>query len=798
MSPRSFEHDFLYAAAALAHGWIDVRSIPAFLHEWRPETESFRDALIRGASISHERSVELDRTVAAQMQVTKEVDPSTLPPNVSASAAQPFETLVGGSDKTDDPERFARLREVLDHGVDESTADRDVLRGLRFRILRKHAEGGLGKVSVARDEELNREVALKEIKPDYVDDTESRVRFEQEAVITGGLEHPGIVPVYGFGRGEGDGPFYAMRFIRGDGLDAAIRSLHAATIATPGAVEFATHIYRDSVKSFAFRKLLQRFIAVCDAIEYAHSRGVVHRDLKPSNVMLGDYGETLVVDWGLAKSTAQRDRPHDAKSPATPNPAGFDSAETANGATVGTPSYMSPEQAAGDVATVGPASDVYCLGTTLYHLLTGRPAIAGKTVSEVLKKVRLGDVVPAHKRVAGVPAALGAICAKAMSIAPTDRYASPRALADDLEHWLADEPIGVHRETLLERLTRWARRHKAWAQAGTAALAAIMVVLGVSIVLINGQRRTAETQRGIAENLAAEKSAMADVERDLRKKAEWQAANRLYEQALYTCVQEDAALGILALDDALTEATRIGAVDLQRSIRAQIPRWAGSVHRMRSAVDLPAAVRALARSPDGRWLVAGTNEGTAIFFDIENGRLLDHKLTHSQVVRAVAFSSDGKWLVTGGFDKTARLWNPTNAEPIGEPFAHDSDVNTVALDRAKKRLLCGCEDGRAYVWNVESHTREDLAIAHERGLTYVGWTPDERLIVTAGWDGFVRFWDAVTGKQSGEPLKAGGGILTAALDPQGKTLLTGGVDSQARLWDVETRRAIGARSRIRR
>ena len=163
--------------------------------------------------------------------------------------------------------------------------------GLRFRVLRPHAKGGLGEVLLAEDNELHREVALKQIQSRYADDADSRARFVLEAEVTGGLEHPGIVPVYGLGTYADGRPFYAMRFIHGDSLKDAINEFYdPAAARDPGE------------RTLAWRQLLGHFIAVCNAIEYAHSRGILHRDLKPANIMLGKFGETLVVDWGLAKA----------------------------------------------------------------------------------------------------------------------------------------------------------------------------------------------------------------------------------------------------------------------------------------------------------------------------------------------------------------------------------------------------------------------------------------------------------------------------------------------------------------
>ena len=230
--------------------------------------------------------------------------------------------------------------------------------GTRFQILRPHAKGGLGEVFVARDEELNREVALKEIQARHADQPESRGRFVREAEITGGLEHPGIVPVYGLGQYADGRPFYAMRFIRGESLKKAIARFHQRASATDRRAD-ARHL----------RQLLGRFIAVCNAIAYAHSRGVMHRDLKPGNIMLGKYGETLVVDWGLAKSgesseadwsTTILPEPHARSEPGR-------RFETQAGSAMGTPAYMSPEQAAGRIDLLGPASDIYSLGATLYR-----------------------------------------------------------------------------------------------------------------------------------------------------------------------------------------------------------------------------------------------------------------------------------------------------------------------------------------------------------------------------------------------------------------------------------------------
>jgi serine/threonine-protein kinase len=336
--------------------------------------------------------------------------------------------------------------------------------GLRFRVLRPHAQGGLGEVFVAHDEELRREVALKEIQPRFADDPRKRERFLLEAEITGGLEHPGVVPVYGLGTYADGRPFYAMRFIRGNTLYDAIERFHKADVAGRDPGE----------RSLALRQLLGRFVDVCDAVAYAHSRGVLHRDLKPHNVMLGRYGETLVVDWGLAKPVGRPTGKESAEEGPLQPASVSGLTPTQAGSVLGTPQFMPPEQAAGRLDLLGAASDVYGLGATLYCLLTGKVPFEGKDVGAVLQKVQRGDFPPPRQVKPDVPAALEAVCLKAMALRPEGRYPTPHALKSDIEYWLADEPVSAWREPWRVRAWRWARRHQS---AVAAAVAGLLVAL---------------------------------------------------------------------------------------------------------------------------------------------------------------------------------------------------------------------------------------------------------------------------------------------------------------------------------
>ncbi len=273
---------------------------------------------------------------------------------------------------------------------------------------------------------MNRAVALKELQARLAHDPGSQARFLLEAEVTGRLEHPGIVPVYSLGRHPDGRPYYAMRLIEGETLRDAIERFHR-TKATA---------HRGDDRELAFRRLLGSLIDTCNAVAYAHSRGVVHRDLKPENIMLGRFGETLVVDWGVAKATPGPRGEGDGPHPPRPSPA--DASMTLPGSVIGTPRYMSPEQAAGDLERVGPASDIYSLGTILYCLLVGHAPFRDGDVPSVLDRVRRG-IFPAPRRLRrSVDPTLEAICLKAMALDPRDRHASALDLANDLEAWQAD------------------------------------------------------------------------------------------------------------------------------------------------------------------------------------------------------------------------------------------------------------------------------------------------------------------------------------------------------------------------
>jgi serine/threonine protein kinase len=328
-----------------------------------------------------------------------------------------------------------RLREVASYPD---------LTGTRYELVGEVARGGMGVVYRARDRELGRDIALKVISVAAADgDTAARLR--REARILARLEHPGIVPVHDVGELPDGRVFYAMKLVSGRRLD---------------------ELLRDGVP---LRERLRLLLRVCEPVAFAHAHGVIHRDLKPENVMVGPFGEVLVMDWGVAKHRALPEAPAPTEAAGVPGtPAGPLSSETAHGTIVGTPAYMAPEQARGEVESVDERSDVYALGAILYFMLTGQPPGRSPASTEATTRTWTrrappsaapGVATPRELR-PDLPRPLEAICVKALALDPGQRYAGAAELAADLDRFLGGERVLAYPEGVLGRVLRFASRYR--------------------------------------------------------------------------------------------------------------------------------------------------------------------------------------------------------------------------------------------------------------------------------------------------------------------------------------------------
>jgi tetratricopeptide (TPR) repeat protein len=348
----------------------------------------------------------------------------------------------------------------------------DLPRGERYTRVRLHGRGGLGQVWLGRDELVGRIVAIKEPRTDRPG-TAARAALEREAWVLGQLQHPNIVPLFDLAREpKGQAAFYVMPFLGGDTLHDLAARFHVSR--PPGPVTRLTLL-----------PLLTAFLDVCAAIDHAHARGVWHLDIKGDNIKLGPTGAAVVLDWGLARL---------AEPVAGEPPAG-------TGAAGGTPAFMAPEQAESSAERVGRHTDVYGLGALLYLILTGQPPRpeANGCDRDTLRAALRRPVTSPHAVWPGVPAALAAVCQKALALEPADRYGSAAELRDEVRRWLADEAVAAHREPLAARLARWGRRHRRVATGAAAVLATAVLALAVGLLAVNRERQKTDRHRRAAE-----------------------------------------------------------------------------------------------------------------------------------------------------------------------------------------------------------------------------------------------------------------------------------------------------------
>ena len=465
-SSRQHERDLAFALAAIEAGFLSQKQLAGFVKDWTIHGDlPLSNHLVSKEALTVEDCRPLED--AAELKLQRAQGRAMGDQNKSSLSVN--ELLI----KHLDP--FGKVASCL--GLTFSAVDdldsqsRTTL--AEFRLLKKLGQGGLGVVWLARDEKLKRLVAIKEILRKAQEDSPEVRRFRREAEITGRLEHPSIVPMHQFGTdSESEQPFYVMRYIGKRTLENAIDEFHERRRA--GEKDLLQLHY-----------LLTSFVAICQAIAYAHSKNVVHRDLKPENVVLDSYGQVIVLDWGLAKLTGELELIETCET--TLNAASSGVAQTQDGQVLGTPMYMSPEQATGRVDEIDDRTDVYGLGAILFSILTGfapheqshEALSSSSTMSELLRSIVSQEPPRASVLNPDAPLELESICAKAISIKPYNRYESASDLAEDIQLWMAGEPVSAYLEPWKKRTTRWIGKHRLLSQV-CAALLTILVVSGVT------------------------------------------------------------------------------------------------------------------------------------------------------------------------------------------------------------------------------------------------------------------------------------------------------------------------------
>ncbi|MBL9171295.1 MAG: protein kinase [Verrucomicrobiales bacterium] len=550
-----------------------------------------------------------------------------------------------------------------------------------FELLERIGQGGMGVVYKARQAQLDRLVALKLIHSREVAGPDFAERFRIEARAAASLEHPNIVSVFESGEIEGQA-FLAMRLVEGRSLDQAA----AARTYTPEAAA----------------KLV---IKIAGAVHYAHQRGVLHRDLKPGNVLIDQDGEPHLTDFGLARLMEH------------------DSTVTSTLATLGTPSYMAPEQASGGTARATTATDTYGLGAILFEALTGSPPFSGPTTYETVRRVLETDAPRPSILDSRIPADLDTICLKCLSKDPKHRYGTAQELAHDLQRWLNHEPITARPTTWIERTLKWTRRNPA--------LAALIVVCVVGAAGFVAERSRA------AQNLRLER----DFSIQQQRRAEAVSARLLVEDA-------DRQLGAgrpshaLALFAHLVRQSSSNYVAGSRIVSLlnhrnfALPLYSTQVSR--------GGVRSLHLNQSGDEAVMATADGHAVFFNTRDGHAVRQPLPHSSSILVARYSPDNQFLLTIGEEGSPRIWKSSTGDLIqtlrsetsGSRFAEFSP------DGSQIATCGGVDPVKLWSWRTGKGVRE---LRNSQNISRARFSPDGRKIVTISYlDGSIRLWDLGT------------------------------------------------------
>jgi len=700
-----------------------------------------------------------------------------------------------------------------------------------FELLREVGRGGMGIVYEARQVSLARRVAVKVLPAASLLDARQLQRFQNEARAAAQLSHPHIVDVISFGCDAGV-HYFAMRFVEGrtlaeviadEGSGFRVQGSGSENAEGPSAAPTAAPFCRERPpwRSVVRRWMTRPFTAerhggrslqienpkskiqnrqsaewiaqAAEALEHAHASGVVHRDVKPSNLLVDGDGKLWVTDFGVARF-------------------GDDAGLTFTGDLLGTLRYMSPEQALGRLASIGPRSDVYSLGATLYELLASRPVFDGEDRGELLRQVAFERPPALRTLDPRLPRDLATIAHKALEKSPDDRYATAGEMAADLRRFLRGEPVRAKPPTLAQRATKWCLRHRRLVAGAAMLLLLVVAGLAASTLLIARSRDEAVAAQKIAEERDRENRRMLSViETGLAMQAYQQGDLNRAKELLDRQVEDGLPSPSRQTGDGLgrpssqeeREQSAFAPIENPKS-KIQNPQddfrgfaW----HWLRQAIDArcpelksfdnqAGEVYEVDYSPDGTLLAAACDR-RIIIHDAHTGEIRHDIDAHESGVTSLDFSPDGALLASVSYDDRVRLWHVATGKLAADLGAHDCDAASVAFSPDGRRLATGDDRGLVIIWDVVNRREQKRLERHGGKIDSLAFAPDGRLVVISG-DWYLTTWD-VDAPQALWRVKAPHtSFIPLAISPDMKTAATGDHGGIVGLWSMTDGAPLGS------